>query len=194
MVVEDDGQGKFFDERPPSFLDCAPERTWHVSSLSRYLAAGLRSGFLLCPAGKGNIGRNVVQAMSHSFSPIVSQLSTLLVTSGHADTLLGQIREYRRNRVHLAVNQLGRWNIHWNEAADFIWLELPTGWRGSTFSLASERAGIQVAPADIFLPDDGVAPNAVRLTLGGKHSSAVFVDALERLNHLLDTPPSEMLA
>ncbi len=194
QIVEDDGQGKFFDERPPSFLDCAPERTWHVSSLSRYLAAGLRSGFLLCPAGKGNIGRDVMQSMSHSFSPVVSQLSTLLVTSGHADTLLGQIREYRRNRVHLAVNQLGRWNIHWNEAADFIWLELPTGWRGSTFSLASERAGIQVAPADIFLPDDGVAPNAVRLTLGGKHNSAVFVDALERLDHLLDSPPSEMLA
>jgi DNA-binding transcriptional MocR family regulator len=194
QIVEDDGQGKFFTDRPPSFLDFCPERVWHVSSLSRYLAAGLRSGFLLCPPDKGSAGRNVMQAISHSFSPVISQLSCLLITSGHADTLLDQIRDYRRDRVRLTVNQLGRWNIHWNEAADFIWLELPEGWRGSTFSLASERAGIQVAPADIFLPDDASAPNAVRLTLGGKHSSAVFVDALDRMNHLLDSPPSEMLA
>jgi len=194
QIVQDDGQGKFFTERPPSFLDFCPERVWHVSSLSRYLAAGLRSGFLLCPPGKGIVGRNVVQALSHSFSPIVSQLSTLLISTGHADTLMAQIREYRIDRVRLAVNQLGRWNVHWNQAADFIWLELPEGWHGSSFSLASERAGIQVAPADIFLPDDGVAPNAVRLTLGGKHNAATFVDALERLDHLLDSPPSEMLA
>ena len=194
QIVEDDGQGKFFAERPPSFMDFCPERVWHVSSLSRYLAAGLRSGFLLCPPDKAVVGRNVVQTMSHSFSPIISQLSCLLITSGHADTLLNEIRNLRRDRVRLAVNQLGRWNIHWNEAADFVWLELPEGWYGSTFSLASERAGIQVAPADIFLPDDASAPNAVRLTLGGKHSSAVFVDALERLDHMLDSPPSEMLA
>ncbi|OUS06844.1 hypothetical protein A9Q96_08760 [Rhodobacterales bacterium 52_120_T64] len=194
QIVEDDGQGKFFTDRPPSFLDFCPERVWYVSSLSRYLAAGLRSGFLLCPPNKGAVGRNVMQAMSHSFSPVIAQLSCLLITSGHADTLLGQIRDYRRDRVRLAVNQLGRWNISWNEAADFVWLELPGGWHGSTFSLASERAGIQVAPADIFLPDDARAPNAVRLTLGGKHNSAIFVDALERLNHLLDAPPSEMLA
>lgn len=194
QIVEDDGQGRFFTERPPSFMDFCPERVWHVSSLSRYLAAGLRVGFLLCPPDKSVVGRNVVQAMTHSFSPIISQLSCLLLTSGHADTLLEQIRDYRRDRVRLAVNQLGRWNIQWNEAADFIWLELPEGWYGSTFSLASEMAGIQVAPADIFLPDDASAPNAVRLTIGGKHSSAVFVDALERLDQLLGSPPSEMLA
>lgn len=194
QIVEDDGQGRFFAEHPPSFMDFCPERVWHVSSLSRYLAAGLRSGFLLCPSDKAVVGRNVVQAMTHSFSPIISQLTCRLMTSGHANTLLDQIREYRRDRVRLAVNQLGRWNIHWNEAADFIWLELPEGWRGSTFSLASEMAGIQVAPADIFLPDEASAPNAVRMTLGGKHNSAVFVDALERLDQLLDSPPSEMLA
>lgn len=194
QIVEDDGQGRFFTERPPSFMDFCPERVWHVSSISRYLAAGLRSGFLLCPSDKATVGRNVVQAMTHSFSPIISQLTCLLLTSGHADTLLAQIREFRRERVRLAVNLLGRWNIQWHEAADIIWLELPEGWYGSTFSLASEMAGIQVAPADIFLPDDASAPNAVRLTLGGKHSSAKFVDALERLNKLLDSPPSEMLA
>ncbi|MGE4611533.1 MAG: PLP-dependent aminotransferase family protein [Paracoccaceae bacterium] len=194
QIVEDDGQGKFFTERPPSFMDFCPERVWHVSSLSRYLAAGLRSGFLLCPPDKAAVGRNVVQAMTHSFSPIISQLTCLLIQSGHADALLGHIRDYRRERVRLAVNQLGRWNIHWNEAADFIWLELTEGWYGSTFSLASEKLGIQVAAADIFLPDEASAPNAVRLTLGGKHSSAIFVDALERLDHLLDNPESEMLA
>ncbi len=194
QIVEDDGQGKFFAERPPSFIDICPERVWHVSSMSRYLAAGLRIGFLLCPPDKGVIGQNVMQAMSHSFPSLISQLALELIRSGYADTLMEQIRDYRRERVHLAVNQLGRWRINWNEAADFLWLELPEGWRSSTFSLASQEIGIQVAPADLFLSGDGVAPNAVRLTLGGKHGLAVFSNALERLDRLLDSPPREMLS
>ncbi len=99
-----------------------------------------------------------MQAMTHSFSPIISQLTCLLIQSGHAGALLGHIRDYRRERVRLAVNQLGRWNINWNEAADFIWLELTEGWYGSSFSFTSEKLGIQVAPADIFLPDEASAP------------------------------------
>lgn len=193
-IIEDDGQSKFFDERPTSFIDFCPERVWHVSSLSRYLAAGLRVGFLLCPSGKSVAAQNVMQSLSHSFSPVIAQMAEGLVQSGQADELLAQIRAYRRERVQMAVNQLGHRQINWHEAADFIWLELPKGWRGSTFSMACEKAGIQVAPADVFLPDDGAVPNAVRLSLGGKHSHDLFTKTLERLDHLIDTPPTEMLA
>lgn len=194
QIVEDDGHGKFFDQRPPSFLDFCPERVWHVSSLSRYLAAGLRIGYLLCPPNKGVVGQGVMQSMGHSFSPMIAQLATLLVTSGEADKLLTKIRTHRTERVRLALNQLGRWNINWHEAAGFLWLDLPEGWSTSAFSLASEKIGIQVAPADVFLPDDGVAPNAVRISLGGKHQTDIFIDALERLDQILDSPPREMLA
>ena len=194
QIVEDDGQSKFFPERPTSFLDFCPERVWHVSSLSRYLAAGMRVGFLLCPPGKGQIGLSVTQSMSHSFSTLIAQLTKNLVQSGQADNLVAQMRTYRRDRVQMAVNQLGRWNINWHEAADFIWLELPDNWRASAFAIAAERAGIEVAPADTFLPVNGVAPNAIRLTLGGKHSPVVFTAALLKLDQLLDQPPQEMFA
>ena len=194
QIVEDDGQAKFFATPPPSFLELCPERVWHVSSLSRYLAAGLRIGFLLCPPGKGSVGQNVIQSMCHSFSPLITQLATHFIQSGQAGIMLKQIRTYRAERVHLAVNQLGCWEILWNEAADYLWLALPNPWRASNFSAAAEKAGILVAPADIFLPDDGVAPNAVRLTLGGKYTEEVFQQALERLDKLLDSPPQEMLA
>ncbi|MEE9454154.1 MAG: PLP-dependent aminotransferase family protein [Paracoccaceae bacterium] len=194
QIVEDDGQAKFFATPPPSFLELCPERVWHVSSLSRYLAAGLRIGFLLCPPGKGMIGQNVIQSLCHSFSPLIAQLATHFIQSGQADIILEQIRTYRAERVRLAVNQLGCWDIRWNEAADYLWLNLPNPWRASTFSAAAEKTGILVAPADIFLPDDGVAPNAIRLTLGGKYGARIFQEALVRLDHLLDNPPHEMLA
>ncbi|MBL4807689.1 MAG: PLP-dependent aminotransferase family protein [Rhodobacteraceae bacterium] len=194
QIVEDDGQSKFFHERPLSFLDFCPERVWHVSSLSRYLAAGLRIGFLLCPPGKGALGLSITQSMSHSFSSIIAQLSHILIQSGQADILVDLIREYRSERVKMAVNQLGRWQINWHEAADYIWLDLPGPWRASSFSMAAERAGIEIAPADVFLPTNGVAPNAVRLTLGGKHSAEVFTNALQKLDQILDAPPTDFLS
>jgi len=194
QIIEDDGQGRFFTERPPSFVDFCPERVWHVSSLSRYLAAGLRIGFLLCPPGKGAIGLNVTQSMNHSFSTLITQLATKLIQSGEADRMIEHIKLYRSKRVQLAVNQLGRWQINWHEAADFICLELPAGWRASNFAIAAERAGIEIAPADMFLPNNGVAPNAIRLTMGGKHSDRVFTGALQKLDSILNTPPQEMLA
>ncbi len=194
QIIEDDGHGKFFAERPPSFLHFCPERVWHVTSLSRYLAAGLRTGFLLCPPGQGDVGASVMQGLGHSFSPMIGQLTQELVQSGEADRLLNAIRAHRQERVRLAVNQLGRWKITWHEAASFVWLDLPTGWSASAFSMAAERAGIQVAPADMFLPTDGVAPNAVRISLGGKHKTDIYSGALERLEQLLDNPPRELLA
>ncbi len=195
QIIEDDGHGKFFPERPQSFLHFCSERVWHVSSLSRYLAAGLRAGFLLCPPGKREVGVGVMQGLGHSFSPMIGQLVLELVQSGRADQLLDKIRTHRQERVRVAVNELGGlWKINWHEAASFIWLELPEGWSASSFSLAAEKAGIQVAPADMFLPSDGVAPNAVRISLGGKHKREIYTDALVRLDELLANPPREMLA
>lgn len=195
QIIEDDGHGKFFPERPTSFLHFCAERVWHVTSLSRYLAAGLRTGFLLCPPGKGDVGQGVLQGMGHSFSPMVGQLAMEMVRSGCANDILENIRAHRQERVRIAVNELGGcWKINWHEAASFIWLDLPPGWSASAFSLAAERQGIQVAPADVFLPSNGVAPNAVRISLGGKHRTDIFTDALIKLDSLLDNPPHEMLA
>ncbi len=194
QIVEDDGQSKFFQERPHSFIDFCAERVWHVSSLSRYLAAGLRVGFLLCPPGKGALGLNITQSMSHSFSTLIAQLTENLIQSGAADRLVEKMRLYRSERVQLAVNQLGCWQINWHEAADFIWLKLGDGWRASSLALAAEKSGIEIAPADMFLPNNGVAPNAIRITLGGKHSAEVFVGALQKLNSILGSPSQDILA
>lgn len=194
QIVEDDGHSKFFPERPPSFVDLCPERVWYVSSLSRYLAAGLRIGYLLCPYGKGVLGNVTMQSVSHSFSTVIAQLTTLMINEGYADQLFQKIKTHRAERVETAVNQLGRWDLRWHQAASFVWLEMPENTSASEFSLAAERANIQVAPADAFLAEDGVAPNAVRISLGGKHSHAVFSEALRKLDITLETPQSRIIA
>ena len=45
VLVEDDVYGPLVPDRPPALVTLAPERTLYVSSLSKFLAPGLRLGF-----------------------------------------------------------------------------------------------------------------------------------------------------
>ena len=83
------------------------------------------------------------------------------------------------------MNALGAWDIRWREDAPFIWLQMPTGWRASSFSMACEKQGIKVRPADEFALSDAKTPNAVRLSLNTCVDEQVFRDALAKMNLLL---------
>ena len=51
-LVEDDIYAAYAQDAPPPFAVLAPERTFHVSGVSKTLAPGLRAGFLVAPAAE----------------------------------------------------------------------------------------------------------------------------------------------
>ena len=170
----------------------APERAWHVTSLSKTISAGMRFGIVVAPEGMGEAGRLTAQ---HSFFGLprpVTDLVTRLFTSGEAMRLRHEAQEVMARRLQMVVQALGDQDIAWQPGLSFLWLRLPLGWRGSTFARVAEAEGVLLRSADEYVLQDGHAPNAVRIAMAGGVPEERFHRAIGRLVRLLENPPGDL--
>lgn len=177
----------------PSMRALAPERAWHVGSLSKTVSAGLRFGYMIAPQGMGQAGRLTAQ---HSFFALARPIEALvlhLLTSGEAARLHGLVQADLEDRLQLAVNELGAFDLAWAPGVRFGFLRLPSGWRSSTFISHAEGAGVLLRSADEYALVHGRAPNAVRIAFSGNVPLDQYHMALRRLAKLLAEPPADLM-
>ncbi len=176
----------------PTLHALAPERVWFVGSMSKSISAALRFGYVICPTGLGPIGRLAVQ---HSFFALPGPLTSFMLDlfqSGAAEQIYERVQGAIDQRVHLFVNRLGAFDLRWRSGIPFAYLRLPLGWRASSFTRASEEAGVLIRSADQYALVHGRAPNAVRLAMAGDNTLDEFDGAMAKLAALLARPPSDM--
>lgn len=176
----------------PSLRALAPERTWHITSLSKTISAGLRFGAIVCPTGLGEAARLATQHSYFGLPRPVSDIALALLTSGEAVRLRDLVQDVFARRLELALNILGRHEMRWQKGLSFLWLPMPRGWRASTFARMAEAQGVLIRSADEYSLTDGRAPNAVRIALAGGLPEGDFIAALTKLARLLDAPPAEL--
>jgi len=187
MVIEDDCHTPLATE-VPSYRVLTGGNAYYISSLTKTVSGALRFGYMVGPQGQQDNLRQVAQSSFYGVSQPITDLCEGLFRSGAAHQIRKDVFAATAQRVRLAVNALGAWDIRWREDAPFIWLQMPTGWRASSFSMACEKQGIKVRPADEFALSDAKTPNAVRLALNTCVDEQVFRDALEKMNLLLANP------
>ncbi|MBU9696294.1 PLP-dependent aminotransferase family protein [Rhodobacteraceae bacterium HSP-20] len=188
QVIEDDCY-TLSESTWPSLRALAPERVWHVGSLSKTISAALRFGFIVCPAGMGETGRLTAQHAFFALPRPVSDLCLHLFQSGAAVDIRRRVGEELAGRIKVMVNTIGRFDLAWQPGLRFAFLRLPLGWRASTFTRMAEAEGVLVRSADEYALSHGRAPQAVRLALAGHVSDADFAGAMDRLAGLLSRPP-----
>lgn len=176
----------------PTLRALAPERVWYIGSLSKSVSAALRFGFVICPTGMGDAGRLAAQQSYFALSQAVSSLCLDLFQSGAADEIRTKVMAEFAARSRMASNILGGFDIRWQPGLPFVWLNLPQGWRASTFARRAEEAGVLLRSADQYAMVTGRAPNAVRMALAGDSSRARLEQGLESLCSLLAWPPNDM--
>ncbi len=177
----------------PAMRALAPERTWYVGSLSKTVSASLRFGYVLCPDGMGHTGRLTAQHLVFALPVPVSDLTLRLLQSGQAGELRALVQADADKRLEMVVETLGAFDLQWQPGLRFVLLNLPSGWRSSSFVRMAEAEGVMVRSADEYALVTGRAPNAVRLALTGATSFDSFQAALTRLADLLSQPPTELM-
>lgn len=191
QIIEDDCYS-VADAEIASLRALAPERTWHVTSLSKSIAAGLRFGVIVCPTDRGEAARLAVQHGFFGMSRPLSDIVRELLSSGEAARLKRAVGQAFAARLDVAVTALAGYNVTWQPGLSFLWLRLPSGWRASTFTRHAEAAGVLIRSADEYALVDGHAPNAVRIAISGRVSEARFAEAMATLARLLANPPGEI--
>ncbi len=176
----------------PTLRALAPERVWYMGSLSKTFSAALRFGYVVCPSGLGEAGRLAAQHSFFALSRLVGAVCLDLLASGEAAAIRERVTKELSERLLIVVNRLGAFDLSWSAGLPFVWLQMPQGWRASTFAQRAEEDGVLMRSADQYTMVHGRAPNAVRLAVPGHIARSEFERGLEVLVELLAHPPTDM--
>ncbi|GAA6181914.1 PLP-dependent aminotransferase family protein [Shimia sp. NS0008-38b] len=187
QIVEDDCYAIACSD-VPSYRVLCPDRAWYLGSLTKAVSSALRFGYLVPPEGRAQLARHVAQSNFYGVPQPMLDICAEFILNGPAEDIRRRVVNVIEERVRVAVNILGSWDIRWRADTPFIWLKLPQGWRGSTFVRACDAEGIRIKSADEYALPDGHAPNAVRIALAPELPVADLQAALEKVSTLLANP------
>jgi len=180
FLIEDDAYGQLAPEIVPLAAHC-PERTFHVATLSKCIAPGLRVAFLLAPDAS-SAGRIYEAQRATVYMPtqITVGLVARWLSDGSADTIIAAIRNEAAARQNLAAAILGdqRYAAHPN--GHHLWLSLSNAGTTGDFTAYLKRRGVAVECANAFRVGGKPVP-AIRLSLGASPDRPKLVQALEIL-------------
>ena len=186
-LIEDD-LFRLLDSRlqPPTLFSLAPERTYHVTSISKTLSPGLRVGFVTTPPGRGEILMRHQTVASGRVVGLAAEVARHWIEGNGADQILAAIIAENAARRDIACDLFRGRNFHCNVGAPFLWLKLPDHWQPGDFVRAALDAGVRVSSGTVFAMDRRADDRAVRICFGGRSDRTSFRAALSRLRALLD--------
>ncbi|HTV80210.1 MAG TPA: PLP-dependent aminotransferase family protein [Steroidobacteraceae bacterium] len=189
-LVEDDVYGAYVDRRdaPPALVNLAPDITYYLSGLSKSLAPGLRTGFIIAPtavlASHVAVGLRAASYSGHSLGLLIARQ---VVEDGSADQILKENRKLLRNRrgalcavLNLKPDRVAAMSPH-------VWL--PTT-EPEAARLAARLLEENVRVTDISDPVlDSARGSGLRFCLGTVRRDADFERALSAIQRIMQQPP-----
>jgi DNA-binding transcriptional MocR family regulator len=176
-IVEDDPYARLFERPLPAVATLAPERTFHIATLSKCLSPGLRIAFLAPPRGFAlGLVADSLRAVAQMPTPLMAAVVTAWIREGQAERLLAAVRKEARARRALAAELLPQ--ARGAAEGVHIWLGLPAAWDAAHVRRLADAQGLSLVAADAFAagPDH---PNGLRISLGGPAKAATLRRALE---------------
>ncbi|MDY0883303.1 aminotransferase class I/II-fold pyridoxal phosphate-dependent enzyme [Dongia soli] len=128
LLIEDDVYCPFLDAPQQSFASMAPDLMVYVSGFSKFVAPGLRLGFVVAPrALVGDIAA-AVRINYWSISPLTALIATAMLEDGVINDLVMRQKEDLRRRQALVSRILANFDIRTGDTSTHFWLHLPEPW------------------------------------------------------------------
>jgi len=190
-LVEDDIYGAYAPGTPPPFAMLAPERTFHVSGVSKTLAPGLRAGFLVAPAAE-TFERVLEAVRVATYAPPAfgGLIATQWIEDGSADDILAETRDEARIRMDLAKDLLGpALETVYSDIAPHVWLPM-SELEAERLAGRALRGGAEVTPPSAPVVEAGYE-SGVRVCLGAVSDRGALRRGLEIVASALSNEVSE---
>ncbi|PTS83858.1 aminotransferase class I/II-fold pyridoxal phosphate-dependent enzyme, partial [Caulobacter sp. HMWF009] len=180
-LIEDDVYGIYAPDAPPPLAVLAPERTFHVSGVSKSLAPGLRAGFLMVPPGDffERVLR-AVRALAYAPPSFGGMIAGQWIEDGTADQIAAEVRDEVTARMALARRILGpALEAPASLSAPHLWLPMAE-LEAERLAGRALRAGAELTPPGAPVVEAGLE-TGVRLCLGAARDR----EDLERGLHIV---------
>jgi DNA-binding transcriptional MocR family regulator len=184
-VVENDVYGMLPRRAPPPFWTFLPEQTYHLTSLTKCLMSGLRTGYLVAPERAIPALVRSIRASSWMATPLVAEIAARWIDDGTADELVAWQRNELGLRHRTAERLLAGLDFRHHPHSLHLWLTLPEAWRSEELVSEARLRGVAITPAAPFAVNRDVTENAVRISLGGAATAAGIERGLGRLVEIL---------
>ena len=191
-IIEDDALGPLAEERPPPFAALAPERALYMTSFTKCLMPGMRSGYLVVPDVLVASITSRQLALSWTATPLVAEIAARWVTDGTAGELLLWQRAALAERHVIVREVLGDIEHFTHPSSLHVWLPLPQGWGVDQLVTHARLRGVAVAPASAFAVNPSTNPQAVRISVGSPRSGEDLRRGLEAIASLVAAAPEPL--
>ncbi len=189
MILEDDVWGGLTARKVQPLIEYCPERVFHITSLSKAMAGGLRVGFVLSPPDYIERQRAAVRLSNWMTPPLMAEIARRWIEDGTGEELAKWQAEAAGRRLDYAANALKEHTFACHPAGHFMWLELPSPWRASDFKAAAEARSVLVPSAESFVVGRHPAPHAIRIGIGTHNASDdVVAKGIDILADILKSP------
>jgi DNA-binding transcriptional MocR family regulator len=185
LLVEDDVYGFMPSDPPMPLAGLAPERTIHISSLSKLVGPGLRIGFLKTPRRFHHAFGVALRATTLMASPFNAEWGSRILSSAHLGAIISALRTETAARNGLAAEMLPSNAIIGRPDAYYFCLKLPQGWSAESFTQAAEDRGVAVTPFGFFEVASLNRSTTVRVCVNGATNIGSLKLGLQRLHELL---------
>ncbi|NTB98169.1 PLP-dependent aminotransferase family protein [Agrobacterium tumefaciens] len=186
-IIEDNLYGAMTRDAIPLIAEFAPDITFVVGGLSKSVAAGVRGGWVACPAQYSSRIRISHSMMTGGLPFMLAELNARLVNSGDAHDIRKDCIAELNGREAIARRVFA--GLDFNSLPDiaFLWLRLPEPWLSGTFRNAAMKEGVLIDDEDEFKAGrtDKVF-HRVRISFSGPSTREELTHAFSILRHLLD--------
>lgn len=184
-IIEDDVYSVFGPPDLPTLAELAPERVFHIGSLSKSLAPGLRIGYLVAPPDRVEACTAWMQATQSMANPVSALLMAQALSENLTRSVAQSVRVEAARRTGIARTLIGEHMAPQANAGLHVWLPLPTA-RARDVVLAAARQNIILAPPEAFMANPQAPMSGLRLCLG-MLSEADLRQALESVAKLVSS-------
>jgi DNA-binding transcriptional MocR family regulator len=187
-LIEDNIYGNLLDNVPPSLAQLAPERTFHVGSLSKTVAAGVRGGWVSCPAHLAPRVMTSHKMVTGGMPFMLADLAAKLVISGGAAVIRAKVRAEIAVREALAREHFAGLDFASHPNIPFLWMKLPEPWLSGNFKKAGEHEGVLIDDEDEFKTGRSEhAFHRIRIAFSVPKTRPEVEDGLVAIRRLLDS-------
>lgn len=151
-LMEDSIYGALLDQPPTPISAFLPERTFHIGGLSKTVSAGVRGGWVSCPANLAPRIQIAHKMITGGLPFMLAELSSRMVLSGAADTIRQNARTEIEAREAIARQVFAGLDFVSHKRAPFLWMKLPDPWMSGTFKQAASSEGVLVDDEDEYKP------------------------------------------